>query len=124
VEGNAMPAFIVLVFGIIGVWIMILAVLGFTPIEPSPAKRYRLIVLYAAILHYVWAVSVTLDARASEATSLAGLAWLLSPRLLAPTLFVVASLSLIYAFFRQPECTSRSSRFRSKRCSCFLHGAR
>lgn len=67
----------ILVLGVISVWVMILLVLGFAPVEPSPVKRYPLIVLYAAILHYVWAVSVALDPRAGEATSLAGLAWLL-----------------------------------------------
>jgi hypothetical protein len=90
--------FFILVLGVSGVWIMLLAVVGFAVTESATIRRYPLVILYAALLHYVWAICLLIDPRAGDATPIAGLSMLLNPVVLALMLFVVASLSLLYVF--------------------------
>jgi hypothetical protein len=92
---------IVLLVVIVFVWLAAFAVVGLiVTAQPraDPIKRYPLIVLYAALLHYVWAASLIVDAKAGDATSLAGLFRSLGREGTIAALLVVATLALIYVF--------------------------
>jgi hypothetical protein len=97
-----MSDFLVLLLVVIVVWVAAYAVVGLVVVvQPSaePIKRYPLIVLYAALLHYVWAAALLTDARAGEITSMSGLYRIFGASNLAIVLFVVATLALAYVFF-------------------------
>jgi hypothetical protein len=97
-----MPDFLILLLLVIlGVWVAAFGVVGLiVTAQPStaPIKRYPLIVLFAAVLHYVWAASLIADTRAGDATSLSGLVHLFGSRPTILVLLVVATLALAYVF--------------------------
>jgi hypothetical protein len=94
-----MPDFFVFTIGVVSIWVLFVAVLAVATTEPMPRRRYPLIVLYAVILHYVWAASLLANPGAGAATSLSGLAWLFGPKPLAIILFAVATMSLVFVAF-------------------------
>lgn len=86
----------------IALWVMTIAIIALALVaDPSkiPAKRFPLIVLYAAVLHYVWAACLWIDPAAGQATSLARLSSVIGPDLLPFLLFAVSTLALVYVFF-------------------------
>ena len=87
--------------GVIGVWALTMAIILALVVGqrlPIAAYRYPLIVLYAVVLHYVWAACLIVDPRAGEATSLAWLTQVFRPELAISLLLIVATLALIYVF--------------------------
>lgn len=95
------PALFFFAFAAIALWVMTIAIIVAIAAgtrTPVSVSVYPLIVLYAVVLHYVWAAALLVDPRAGDATSLAGLYRLVGPELLPYLLFVVATLALAYAF--------------------------
>ena len=86
----------------VALWVMTIAIIALAVVaDPSiiPAKRYPLIVLYAAVLHYVWAVCLWIDPVAAQATSLAGLTSFIAPDGLPLVLLAISTMALVYVFF-------------------------
>ena len=96
-----MSNFLILLVVVIAVWVAAFGVVGLVIVarpSPTPIMRYPLIVLYAALLHYVWAGALIIDPRAGEATSMSGLFDLFGRETLIVILIGVATLALVYVF--------------------------